>query len=226
MDKKFDKVMEGILREILSGRNIQNKINEPRDVDHITAMPRLINKHAAHIRPINKVIGNETGVHSKNPTSKPVYSKNGVKPNKNKSQRPLSNKSPYSAHHDKFGTKRKLADRRNKLLKTMGESVDYRSSGEETDFANLGHYILYKVHKKTDTSDIVENDALYGDMANAFKIADSWKNKYEEDIVVTKIIIYNEPKNLSLIKVNNKNKFYYIGKIDLKGVDVYTSEYY
>ncbi len=126
MTNKFDALCESIISEVLSGSNKRNKVpgmgrkNGPqRDINHIIPMARNIQKHAAHIRPVGKVIGNETGVHSKDPTSKPVYAKNGIKPFQNSSQRDLKGGSgPYSVDHAKFGTKRKLKSRRERLLRS------------------------------------------------------------------------------------------------------------
>ena len=126
MTNKFDTLFESIITEVLSGSKKRNKVpgmgrkgGPQRDINHITPMPRQMDKHAAHIRPVGKVIGNETGVHSKDPLSKPVYSKNGIKPFQNSSQRELKGgNGPYSVDHAKFGTKRRLFKRRQNLLRS------------------------------------------------------------------------------------------------------------
>lgn len=131
MTNNFDALYESLLSEVVVGSAKRNKPGmgrkggKLRDINHVTSKPRRIKKHAAHIRPVGKSIGNETGKHSKNPNSKPVYSKSGVKPNKNRSQRSLKVKgNPYSSRHDEFGTQRKIADRREKLLKNMEEGKE------------------------------------------------------------------------------------------------------
>lgn len=136
MTKNFDKVCESIIRETLVGSKKRNKVapknpgmgrkgGRARDLKHARPMPRQLKSHPAHIRPTQKVTGNETGVHSKRPDSKPVYAKNGVKPMVNKSQRSLTltprakGGTPYSANHMARGTQRRHLKRKEKLLKAM-----------------------------------------------------------------------------------------------------------
>jgi|TARA_R110000803_G_scaffold29817_1_gene67763 hypothetical protein len=128
MTRKFNQVYENILHETLVGSKKRNKLpgmgrkgGKQRDLAHARAQARQLKKHAAHIRPSNKVTGNETGVHSKRPDSKPVYAnKNGIKPMTNTSQRTLpKGKRPYSSNHTDRGVTRKLKDDREKIMRDL-----------------------------------------------------------------------------------------------------------
>ena len=143
MTKSFDTLYESIISEVVVGSKKRNRIgqNNPRmrrkhkpgmgrkggrlrDADHITAMPRQIKKHAAHIRPVGKTIGNETGKHSKDPLAKPVYGKGigGMKLRNNPSQRGIATKrtgNPYSSNHFDNATDRRIMDRMEKVVKNV-----------------------------------------------------------------------------------------------------------
>lgn len=206
MTDKFESLLESLLKEVLIGTQKRNKL---RDLNHITPTPRILN-NPSHIRPINKSIGNETGVHSKRPDSKPVYHKNGIKPNKNKSQRPLSNKTPYSARHDKAGTKRNLMARREKLLKTL-----YKEGTE----AEEGFYVLYKITTDRNDRSVEFGDVLYYGIDVASKKAKILKDRLKTDIIVLRTKVFTDKDHPNLETGIDTNEFIY------KGSRVLNSEY-
>lgn len=120
MTKNFNTLYESIINEVLSGSKKRNrktpgmgrKGGKSRDLAHATPMPREVD-HPAHLMPYRKSKINNTGAGSKDPTSHPVYMKNGVKPSHNKSQRGFS---PYSSNHNRNQTKRNHMDRRRNMI--------------------------------------------------------------------------------------------------------------
>lgn len=202
MTEKFDRLIESLLREVLSGTSKRNKL---KDMNHITPTPRILN-NPSHIRPVNKSIGNETGVHSKDPDSKPVYYKRGVKPSKNKSQRnKLNSKNPYSARHDKHGTQLNLAARREKMLKNLKESSEV---GTVPVFS--GTLTLYKITSDSQDVNIKQNDILYK-RRDALKIINQMKGG-KEDIYFIKTVISSDQEKPVLLSRNGGKEYVYIGK--------------
>lgn len=205
MTEEFDKLYNTIISEVLVGSKKRNKKldeNNLADVNHITAMPRNINKHPAHIRPISKTIGNETGVHSKKPDAKPVYAKGGMRHMKNASQRASSLKaSPYSSNHFKHGTRRTLADRRRKLIKSL-----YESNGVPP----FGTYRLYFITDGTGEI-LTKGMAMTQNEKSAKYKAEGLtkKNKKEYSVVFVRVE-HDKDKNV-LIKGNSDTTFYYDG---------------
>lgn len=218
MTKNFNTFFESIINEVLVGSKKRNKRLEENagDINHITQMPRNIKKHPAHIRPVGKAMGNETGKHSKDPSSLPVYSKGGIKPFKNKSQRSGIG-SPYSSNHMKNGVNRKMAHRREKLLKSL-----MRESCEDGEYqpAEEGHYILYKVCDADKQTQINPEDHLVFTNTHALRLASKRAKERKKDQRVIKVII-NNPESPILFKTKHKNVFCYKGEQPIQGKEIW-----
>lgn len=200
------------------GSKKRNKIVDEtfNDINHIVQNPRLIKKHAAHIRPVGQAIGNETGVHSKRPDAKPVYAKDGRKKMRNASQRLKANKSPYSSEHYKAGTKRNFVDRREKLLKGMNESV--------SNVVPAGTFILYKITDNPNDRSLSKGDKLiWGQKAANYKSDEITKNTKISHHVI-KFIIYVTDSDQSLMNLGNPESYEYVGSPTNNGELIWSSD--
>lgn len=219
MTDAFDELYKTIISEVLVGSKKRNKRleeNNTPDVNHITPTPRIINKHPAHIRPVGQSIGNETGVHSKDPNAKPVYAKGGLRRMKNASQRSRSlRNSPYSSNHDKFGTRRTLATRREKLLKSVYESME-----------NTPEYGTYRLYFITNgRQDVLKTGTpLTMKRQEAMAKADNLTRKNKKYYSVVRIIIYHDKETPLLAKGKSDTSFYYSGTNNMEGTVEWTTD--
>lgn len=239
MTNRFNNAYRRIIRETLVGSKQRNKLKsgKQRKLGNARAKSRQIKKHAAHIRPTGKVTGNETGKHSKDQDSKPVYAKNGVKPRINASQRTSKNRRdglPYSSNHGAAGTNRNHSDRRDKLLKGMAEANTYASDYSEDDEMNrrdkmrqnpenVGFYIIYRaVPTKIDYFSSM--DFVTRSLKFAKGHADHMAAVEEEDFHVIKTMVDNTGEPI-LFNAPNPGEYFYDGP-EARGKPVYKAEAY